>query len=183
MRTESRGYLNFIIKLCTRILALALVLSTAVPSDVYASYVKNFEDITFSEWDRVTGVNISADYVYTNSRTDGLNDLANFHYLSNINVSPKNESLTSYQGVLYDKKKTTLICFPQAKKVAEIPSTCKALTPGSLYGTSRSVRNQVRRIITRNNGGKWPGYTMYVNPINRGTYVVDEEDENEDTKK
>ena len=139
----------------------------AVPVSVYG-YTKNLEDINFGEWDRITRVNIGPEYKMNNSRYDGIKELCNYHYLAYISVDQRNEDLSSYQGVLYNKDKTVLLCFPQALRKAEIPATCKGLAPDSLYGTSRSVRNQVKRIITINNNGKWPGYTMYVNPINQG---------------
>lgn len=153
--------------------ALFLVLSV---SDVYAGYTKNLEDITFGEWDKVSAVNIGPDYKMNDTRYTGINELVNFHYLSYITVDPRNEELSSYQGVLYNKDKTVLMCFPQGLHKASIPSTCKEITPDALYGTSRSVRNQVKRIITRNNGGKWPGYKEYVNPLNQKREEKDDDE-------
>lgn len=162
---DSRKLFN---KLITGFIVLGVLLLNVNVSDVNASYVKNIEDITFGEWDHVTAVNIGPEYVMNASRYEGIKELSNFHYLAYINVSESNADLSSYQGVLYNKDQTLLMCFPQALKKAAIPKTCVGLTPEALYGTSRSVRNQVKRIITKNNDGVWPGYTMYVNPINKG---------------
>ena len=165
---ELRDSRRRLIKFILGIFVFGALTVGASARNVGATYLKNIEDLTFGDWDHVTGVNIEPEYVMNASRYEGIKEFTNFHYLSYIRVSPDHKDLSSYQGVLYNKDQTLLMCFPQALKKAEIPKTCVGLTPEALYGTSRSVRNQVKRIITKNNGGVWPGYTMYVNPINKG---------------
>lgn len=168
---ELRDFRKICHKFIICILVCCVFTTLFCPQSVCATYLKNIEDINFGEWDNVVGVNIGPEYTMNESRYEGIKELSNFHYLSYIQVSESNKDLSSYQGVLYNKDKTLLMCFPQALKKAAIPRTCIGLTPEALYGTSRSVRNQVKRIITKNNGGVWPGYTMYVNPINQGQEI------------
>ena len=80
----------------------------------------------------------------------------NLHYLCNINVDANNEKFSSYGGCLYDKNKTTLICFPQGLFSSNIPRTCVKLAPGCLAGKSAYLRRQVKAVITQNNNGEYP---------------------------
>lgn len=168
---ELRGCRKYFYKFIIGIIVCCVFNAAFCDLEVGATYLKNIEDIKFGEWDNVVGVNIGPEYTMNESRYEGIKELSNFHYLSYIQVSESNKDLSSYQGVLYNKDQTLLMCFPQALKKAAIPNTCIGLTPEALYGTSRSVRNQVKRIITKNNDGVWPGYTMYVNPINQGQEI------------
>ena len=177
MKMESADYRNNRILLLIKVFVfiIPLCLCSIVLAQNVKAYEKNLEDITFADWDHVTAVNIGPDYKMNDTRYTGINELCNFHFLSYIKVDTRNEELASYDGVLYNKDKTVMMCFPQGLHRASIPKTCTGITPDALYGTSRSVRNQVKRIITRNNKGVWPGYKEYVNPLNQKKTEDEEE--------
>lgn len=80
----------------------------------------------------------------------------NLHFLSNISVDEGNTKFSSFNGCLYDKERTTLICFPQGLSSSYIPKTCVKLAPGCLAGKSASLRRQVKEVITVNNEGVYP---------------------------
>jgi len=88
----------------------------------------------------------------------------NLHFLSSITVDEKNENFSSFDGCLYNKDRTMLVCFPQGLSGANIPKTCTKLAPGCLAGKSAMLRRQVKAVITENNGGvyptDYPGYEM-----------------------
>lgn len=147
------------------ILSIALIMSMIFTQNVYAaveSYRVDYSAVKFSDFDRITELHIGEDdaaQFYDSNK----NPLHNMLRLAYIEVDSSNEELSSYKGCLYNKERTMLVCYPQALKGTEIPRSCVDILPGALYGTSRSVRRQVKAIITRNNGGKWPGYYKYVN--------------------
>jgi len=143
------------------LLLLVSIIGIACKTNVHAEgYIKNFSDIKFADYDRVVAVHFGPDDDY---RPD-ISEYAvfvNMLNLQSITVDEDNPYLASYDGCLYDKELTTLICFPQGLMGASIPNTCVAIWPNALAGKSIYMRRQVKRIITQNNGGEWPGYERF----------------------
>ncbi len=83
--------------------------------------------------------------------------------LTFIEVSEENPYFTSYTYCLYDKDMTTLICFPQALKKAEIPSTVTKINQYALYGVLPEIQQGVKQAVMKNaeKAGVEP---EYVNP-------------------
>lgn len=83
--------------------------------------------------------------------------------LTFIEVSEDNPYFSSYTYCLYDKDMTTLICFPQALKKAEIPSTVTRINQYALYGVLPEIQSGVKEAVRKNAErlGKEP---EYVNP-------------------
>lgn len=81
----------------------------------------------------------------------------NLHHLQSITVSPTNPNYTSYSNCLYDKKKTTLICFPQGLMGADIPDTVVEIAPYALKNKSSYLKKRVRQIVDRDKARKGTG--------------------------
>lgn len=149
-----------IVKLTAFIMLLSMVM-LGYDTNAYAEgYVKAFSEIRFADYDKVVAVHFGPNDDY---RPD-ISEYAvfvNMLHLTSITVDEDNPYLASYDGCLYDKELTTLICFPQGLMGASIPKTCVAIWPNALAGKSISMRKQVKRIITQNNGGEWPGYERF----------------------
>lgn len=72
-----------------------------------------------------------------NVSTIGSLAFASCALLENINVAPENKHFSSDNGVLYDKKQTTLLCYPtNGKKEYVIPSTVISIADYSFYATT-----------------------------------------------
>lgn len=84
-------------------------------------------------------------------------------YLISIEVDEANTKYSSFDGVLYDKDKTTLVCFPQGLHAANIPNSVVKIAPGAMYGKSSGMKKQIKALVTANNGGTYPGFDKYVN--------------------
>lgn len=146
----------------TTLLILILAVISQLKTDIHAeAYRRNYSEIKFSEYSSITELYIGPDIDFD----FGPNDEQPFHnmlHLAVITVDESNPNLSSYKGCLYNKDKTKLICFPQGLAGTEIPTTCVEIAPGALYGKSLNMHRKVKAIITRNNGGEWPGYSRYV---------------------
>ena len=70
--------------------------------------------------------------------------------LSTIYVSEDNPYFCSFSNCLYNKDRTTLICFPQALRAAEIPPTVTSLNIYALYGVNEKIAREVRQIVREN---------------------------------
>lgn len=70
--------------------------------------------------------------------------------LKYILVSDDNPYFASFSNCLYDKELTALICFPQALKAAEIPSTVTQIRRYALYGVEPEIAYQVINAIRGN---------------------------------
>ena len=70
--------------------------------------------------------------------------------LKYILVSDDNPYFASYSNCLYDKELTALICFPQALKTAEIPSSVTSIRRYALYGVEPEIADQVINAIRGN---------------------------------
>lgn len=53
--------------------------------------------------------------------------------LESIDVDSENENYASYNGILYNKDKTSLICCPGAKKIVNIPSSVTTIEERAFY--------------------------------------------------
>ena len=150
---------------------LSLLIFISNITEVKAAYRKNASDLKFSDYPKVIELYIGDELTESANRTEYfvVND---FHYLQSIFVSETNENYTSFDGVLYNKDKTKLILFPQGRDVAAIPKTCVKLEAGCMYGLSSSMRKQIKAVITRNNGGKFPGYDKeIIDPKRDALYI------------
>ena len=84
-------------------------------------------------------------------------------YLIAFEVDENNSNYSSFDGVLYDKNQTTLVCFPQGLHAANVPNTVVKIAPGAMYGKSSGLKKQIKALVTANNGGTYPGFDKYVN--------------------
>lgn len=141
---------------------MSVVITGTFLVPVHADSEKHWNEIQYKNADRIVGLHLSRDDTYIPDFYETLN-CNNMIHLAYFDVDPANPMLSSYNGCLYDKKKTLLICFPQGLKSTSIPSTCVNVLPQALYGKSSSVRRQVMAIVAENNGGEWPGFYRYVN--------------------
>lgn len=155
-------YKRIVKKSIAYMIVLSIAITLGVISVNAGVYRKDFKDVKFSDYSRITQLYIGEDDVELFGGSEDCT-LHNMLYLGSIVVDENNPEYSSYKGCLYNKDKTMLLCYPQALRSTEIPRSCINVYPGALYGTSSSVKKQVKAIIARNNGGKWPGYYRYVN--------------------
>ncbi len=94
---------------------------------------------------KVTGVHIGE--TVKEIAADTFRNQINLTY---IEVSNDNPLFTSYTYCLYDKDMTTLICFPQALKKAEIPSTVTKINQYALYGVLPEIQTAVKQAVIEN---------------------------------
>ena len=164
-------YMNRLIKLITSCVIIVGICLCMFDNVNAAGVRKNYSDIKFADCPSIVELYVGPDTEILVGEYEA-NPFNNMLHLCNIVVDPSNESYSSYKGCLYDKDKTVLICFPQGLMATEIPKTCVNIMPDALYGKSIATRKQVKAIVTRNNGGKWPGYYKYVNnPDYSGLYA------------
>ena len=130
----------------TRICDSAFVDCDGLKSITIPNSVKSIGENAFSFCDELRSVRISA------SVTDISADA--FDYcpeLTAINVDSKNKKFSSKDGVLFDKKKTALLCFPNKKvKSVKIPATVKKIGEGAFADceelTSVTLPNSVTSV-------------------------------------
>ncbi len=70
---------------------------------------------------------------------------------ANIEADSRNKTYSSYDGCLYDKSKTTLLCIPVGKKETKIPQGCLRIDPYALgreFVTDEETGWQVDRDLT-----------------------------------
>ena len=150
-------------------LSLLIIISNI--TEVKAAYRKNASDVKFSDYPKVIELYIGDELTESANRT-GYFVVNDFHYLRSIYVSENNENFSSFDGVLYNKDRTKLVLFPQGRDIAAIPKTCVKLEAGCMYGLSASLRRQIKAVITKNNGGKYPGFDKeIVDPKRDALYI------------
>lgn len=147
------------IKGLTALIVVCVLFTTEAKA---AGYTKPLSEVKFADYDKVSVVHIGSEDVEIRDFYDEYLP-SQMHHLVAFEVEPDNPTYTAFSGCLYDKEKTLLVCFPQGLRAAEIPKTCVNILPKALAGCSRSIRRQVKAAITKNNGGKWPGYYRYTN--------------------
>lgn len=88
----------------------------------------------------------SAEYTLPNTVTNIETD-CNGYYLKEIHVSEKNTSFSSENGILYDKNKTTLLCYPRGIESEEytLPDTVTNIR--STYGSNDLKKNKYLKAI------------------------------------
>ena len=123
-----------------RIIALALIFimlgGLSIPSR--AADITAISSATFKNNHDVTTIYIGKD-VYDISET-AFRGLRN---LRDITVSESNPFYSSYDGCLYDKYMTELMCFPPALKGAVIPSTVISISTYALHGVPEQLKGQI----------------------------------------
>lgn len=89
----------------------------------------------------------------------------NLQHLVAIDVAKGNENYSTYNGCLYNKDQTLLICIPQGIAKTSISPKAVRLAPCALTGHSASFRRQVKDAIAANNKGIYLGYDgKHTNP-------------------
>ena len=127
-------------------------------------YKKGLDDLISIDYDNIVEYHVGPD---TDS-IPAITEAVYYHdmpYMIRFSVDESNEVFSTYKGCLYNKEQSMLISVPQGLRYVEIPSTCVNLLAGSTYGTSNYVRKQIKTAISKNNGGRWPGYTRLFNYI------------------
>lgn len=108
----------------------------------------------------IAKITISADV--TNIEYGSFNNLQHLYY---IDVAKGNENYSTYNGCLYSKDQTLLICIPQGIAKTSISPKAVRLAPCALTGHSSSFRRQVKDAIAANNKGVYLGYDgKFTNP-------------------
>ncbi len=95
--------------------------------------VSSIKDRAFSYCDNLTDVSIGENITYIAN-----NAFYNCLSLEEINVSENNSNYTSENGVLYSKKKTSLICFPTASTITNFitPKTVQNISEKAFWGAT-----------------------------------------------
>ncbi|MBR4573598.1 MAG: leucine-rich repeat protein [Lachnospiraceae bacterium] len=127
------------------VVALAVILAISTQSVMAASLTS----ITGSSFPNVHITSLNIGTSVTEISDDAF---TNLHELRKITVSKSNPDYTSYDGCLYDKDKTVLICFPQSLNGASIPDTVTDIAPSALEGRSASFRSKIRDAVAKNAG-------------------------------
>ena len=93
----------------------------------------------------ITGVHVGEDIEKIANNT-----FVNQIQLKYIEVADGNPNFSSFSYCLYDKEQTTLLCFPQAKMFAEIPSTAVAMDSRALHGVNEKIASKVKEVLKAN---------------------------------
>ncbi len=140
-------------------LSLFLIFSASpVYGEVNGPAVTKLDSHSMRPNNTVIGVHIGG--TVTEIAADTFRNQINLTY---IEVSDDNPYFTSYSYCLYDKDMTTLICFPQALKKAEIPSTVTKINQYALYGVLPEIQSGVKDAV-RSNAERAGTEPEYVNP-------------------
>lgn len=70
------------------------------------------------------------------------------HRLNNIEVEYGNPNYSSFDGILYNKNASTLICCPAGKETVSIPSTVKSITRAAFLGCSNLISLTIPKSVT-----------------------------------
>ena len=100
---------------------------------------------TFDKPEKITAIHIGQNVKQISS-----NSFVNMFNLKEITVSENNRYYSSYDGCLYDKKLTTLLCFPQARKSAYIPDSVVNIGVDALDGVETDLKKLVENTIAYN---------------------------------
>lgn len=91
--------------------------------------------------------------IYIHEKVNNISDVNMFGYsLEKINVSVNNALFSSDDGILFDKERTTLLCYPVCKpgKVYNIPDSVQDIVHGAFYDNPYieeiSISHNVERI-------------------------------------
>ena len=108
------------------------------------SSVTSIESLAFYECSGLTHIEIPSSVT-----SIGYGAFSECSGLTSINVATDNSIYTSENGVLYDKKKTKLICVPGAKKGKfEIPSSVTSIGIGAFSECSGLSRVEIPSSVT-----------------------------------
>lgn len=87
----------------------------------------------------LTTLNLGQQAIFKGMKEDFFTNLES---IRNITVDPKNTAFSVIDGVLYNKDKTILLCFPQGKSILRMPATLRrfAQTEGTSFYTTNVFR-------------------------------------------
>ena len=87
----------------------------------------------------LTTLNLGQQAIFKGMKEDFFTNLES---IRNITVDPKNTAFSVIDGVLYNKDKTILLCFPQGKSILRMPATLRrfAQTEGTSFYTTYVFR-------------------------------------------
>lgn len=140
---------NHIYKFITRkaaVVMLAAILAVLnLPIRSMAKELTSITVNTFDDADKITSLHIGKSIENISS-----NSFVNMFNLKEITVSEKNRNYSSYDGCLYDKKQTTLLCFPQARNSAYIPDSVVAIGQDALDGVETDLKKMIEATVAYN---------------------------------
>lgn len=93
-------------------------------------------------------------YIPESVTSIGNEAFGNCHKLSEITVSDDNRYFTTKNGVLFNKRMTKLICYPEGKEGSEytVPDGVTSLEPYSIHGSSLNTINLPNSLTTIREG-------------------------------
>lgn len=143
-KSLKRIYRNFARK--TAVVILAVILAVIkLPILSGAEELTSINVNTFKYPEQITSLHIGKNVKQISS-----NSFVNMYNLKEITVSENNRYYSSYDGCLYDKKQTTLLCFPQARNSAYIPNTVVSIGQDALDGLETDLKKLVENTVVYN---------------------------------
>ena len=146
---QGRKYLAITRKAASIMLAAILAVILAFTISPIESFAKDsltaINVNSFKNPDKITTLHIGKDVKQISS-----NSFVNMFNLKEITVSSDNRYYSSYSGCLYDKKQTTLLCFPQARQSAYIPDSVVAIGEDALDGVSTDLKELIQTTVAYN---------------------------------
>lgn len=122
---------------------LSMIMSLALCGSVSA---KEFNQATLAQdnvnKESIHTINIGKE---TTDIEDGI--FANFPNLQRINVDSSNPAYASYDGCLYNKDYTRLICIPQGRESVYVRTTITSVAPHALDGLSQERIDKVNKLV------------------------------------
>ncbi|MDD6395709.1 MAG: leucine-rich repeat domain-containing protein [Firmicutes bacterium] len=106
------------------------IINLEIPEEIFGKDVTEISDRAFENCTSITSVTIPASV-----KLIGSNAFLNCTSLTQINVAADNENYSSAEGILFNKTKTNLVCYPDGKNIGEVvkSGTCGDSLTWDLY--------------------------------------------------
>ncbi|MGN0475138.1 MAG: leucine-rich repeat domain-containing protein [Acutalibacteraceae bacterium] len=106
------------------------IINLEIPEEIFGKDVTEISDRAFENCTSITSVTIPASV-----KLIGNNAFLNCTSLTQINVAADNENYSSAEGILFNKTKTNLVCYPDGKNIGEVvkSGTCGDSLTWDLY--------------------------------------------------